>query len=106
MRLTDVAPRPPRSGGIQFWRDGQEVFDKAQWTLTGNVFCDGSCAQRCDTDVNRAAWGAVEINPGGSVAALRSTANWLGDKTVIQPFSESGRAFAAAHMDTRRERDS
>jgi len=59
---------------LVFERGGQVVSDRAQWTLHGNVYYDGSCQRRHDEDLCRASFAAVEVDEAGvQVASIMGT---------------------------------
>ena len=47
-----------------------KVEDSTQWKMNGNIFTNGSCARRFNSELNRAAWAAVQVDDTGATQAV------------------------------------
>ena len=57
-----------------FWRNGEQVLDKEDWKMSGNIFYDGSCFKHRDPELSTASFSVVEVDEyGESTAVLRAT---------------------------------
>ena len=47
-----------------------QIDDRSQWQLQGDIFTDGSCTRRYNSEFNRAAWAAVQVDRTGATQAI------------------------------------
>ena len=80
--VADKAIGPPgqkyRSSECTFWKNGERILDEDQWKMHGDTYYDGSCDQRRDADITRAAWAVVQINQNGDEVARLTGPVWEG----------------------------
>ena len=54
---------------IEFRRNGAIIEDRKLWTLTGEVYYDGSCFKNLEAALSTATFGIVELDDDGNLAA-------------------------------------
>ena len=59
----------------------QQIEDRQQWGLKASIVTDGSCTRRFNSELNRAAWAAVQ---GNSTGALHAVVHGIVPRTLPQ----------------------
>ena len=77
-----------------FRRNGVKIEDRAQWTMSGSVFYDGSCLRAKEPELATAAFAVVEIDEQGQATATFEATVQPGWPQTSQAAEQGGRLAA------------
>jgi hypothetical protein len=86
-----------KNGKLQLHPDGSS--DLSECRISGNIFYDGSCANRHDPVLSRAAWGIVEVDENGNTLATFSGNVPRSMPQTPQSAEHLAHAFAVQHLE-------
>ena len=90
----ETVPRPAEQQVLKFYRGAEIIEDRSQWTMSGDIYYDGSCSKEFDAELNRAAFSVVEVDSLGSCTAqLKGTVPFKLPRTS-QAAEQCGRVAA------------
>ena len=92
--LSLAVPAPLSAGGIVYTANGIRIEDPALWTLSGDIFYDGSCLQRGTSGLSRGTWAAVQLGPDNRVSVCVSGPVWSSLPQTAQAAEHCARAGA------------